>query len=78
MNDQTSSLKTSQPKVSLKQMTRFEDFKAVNLDAEKKSVEKERAEIEQDMLNMAKSMKEYSNNIKEQLHRDQQIIEKVN
>ena len=59
-------------------MTRVEDFKAVNLDQEKRSVEKERAEIEQDMLNMVKSMKEYSNNIRDQLVRDQQIIERVN
>lgn len=41
-------------------------------------MEKERAEIEQDMLNMVKSMKEYSNNIRDQLVRDQQIIERVN
>jgi len=59
-------------------LTRVEDFKAVNLDQEKRSVEKERAEIEQDMLNMVKSMKEYSNNIRDQLVRDQQIIERVN
>ena len=78
MNDQTNILKILLLKVSLASVTRFEDFKAVNLDTEKKSVERERAEIEQDMLNMAKSMKEYSNNIREQLHRDQQIIEKVN
>lgn len=50
----------------------------MNLDQEKRSVEKERAEIEQDMLNMVKSMKEYSNNIRDQLVRDQQIIERVN
>ena len=55
----------------------FAAFKKVNYDQIKKSQKAEKEEIEEDMLNMVQSMKEYSNNFKTQLQQDEAIIKRV-